>query len=111
MPRVGRLCVSCQHQKRKRARRALYLAGDNEMSRRAIWGRKAVSTGSAVLGRRRNPGHPRLFWRVVFQASVGTGSDPGDMGLPAGDQSLRVPWLGWWLATVSWPPGCSIKHL
>ena len=50
MQRVSRLCVSCQHEERKRARRALYLAGDKQMSRRAIWGRKAVSTGKAVSG-------------------------------------------------------------
>ena len=50
MQRVSRLCVSCQHEERKRARRALYLAGDKEMSRMAIWGRKAVSTGKAMSG-------------------------------------------------------------
>lgn len=100
MQRVGRLYVSCQHEERQRARSALYLAGDNDMSRRAIWGRKAVPSGNAVSGCRRNPEPPfpvRVFWRVVFQACVGTGSDLGDTGLPAGDQSLGAPRLGWWL--------------
>lgn len=96
MQRVSRLCVSCQHEERKRARRALYLAGDKEMSRRAIWGRKAVSTGKAVSG----PGEPRALpegaLENCFVKPVWNGLQPCRNGTPSRrDQSIgRRGWSG-----------------
>lgn len=69
---LGRLCVNCQHQERKKTRNALYLAGDNEMSQGVTRGRKAGSLDSAALECRRNP-EPRVLWKIVFQACSGAG--------------------------------------
>lgn len=73
MRSVSRLCVSCQHQRRRRTRGVLWAAGDNGMSQRVTRGRKASAL--TVLcwgagGTQSPPRFPGVLWKATFQAPV-----------------------------------------
>lgn len=92
---MGRLCVNCQHQDRKKPRNALYLAGDNEMSQGVTWGKK--SPDNAVSRCRRNLEPLGRFGKSYFRPVQGQVDNYSDVGDQQEIKALgRLGWGGGW---------------